>query len=357
MGCGDDDGVTDAGTDAPMPDAPPPDAPRPDADMMVPDAERDADLDAEVDADFDAEVDADRDGGPMVIYPLPVPESGDVTSQQEFVAACARARSCFGSDAVLGVSECVAAYPFYLDGWARLDATRTVRCVNSARSDCDAVRRCYSAGADPEPCDAAGFEEFCDGETAVRCDRVTSQLSRSDCATLGLTCAKDSLGNAQCSLGPCDETTGDTASRCDGQSLVRCDRSLWIFEDCDTMGLRCLSDADGTRCAGSGGSCPAGASRRCDGDTLDACIGGHQARIDCSSDALEGWTCGGTGDGSDCQPAGTECASDPILGSTLDESCEGTSLTYCRDGVVSRLSCTELGFTSCVDPGMSAGCE
>jgi hypothetical protein len=86
----------------------------------------------------------------------------------------------------------------------------------------------------------------------------------------------------------------------------------------------------------------------CDGNILLACVNG----------AAHGRDCAALGPGYGCRELsgqffcglGAEC----VPGDGTDTSCEGTVVSFCREGLVDQRDCTQLGFTGCdIDSSIS----
>jgi len=120
-------------------------------------------------------------------------------------------------------------------------------CDPTGASDGGAL--CVPYGECPSGLDENGA---CDGNTLRFCD--AGDLYAFDC---GVDECKTVDGFSDCYMTAvtvgCE---GETAQgRCDGQTSVRCVGNTVLREDCETLGLSCVSDTDGTSC--QPGECPA----------------------------------------------------------------------------------------------------
>ena len=213
----------------------------------------------------------------------------------------------------------------------------------------DATRRCLGWSRTPS---SGGTCATCSGSVATRCGeeaRVTV-----DCAKLGLSC--DAI--AICSSEPgtaCDRATFTQKCTSDGTPEFCDDGAVFHGPRCADLGLSCGA---GGFCTGSGDACQDETSTSgsgvswdglaCDGDTLQACVGGRKATRDCSS-AGPGLGCQAfdgihfCGLASEClpgeQPRGAQ------RGSAV--RCEGSTVVFCNAGRIERVDCKTLGFDGC----------
>lgn len=221
-------------------------------------------------------------------------------------------------------------------------------CV-AAAEDCDAVRACVGGGT---PCDPETYAPACEGETLRYCLPTAhgGVVARTRCAEAGLQCVASNTpmgAVAQCAHGPCDMGTAPT---CDGLTAKNCMLGGWIHQPCEVWpGTQCaLVDAMGmqlAQCEGDGAACDETHVPTCEGDALVICQAYKLYTMEC--------------------PPGGACGVDPASGagacwaSTLfcgDETCEGSTLSYCAEGEPRALDCTALGFTGCVAEEGSARC-
>ena len=116
-------------------------------------------------------------------------------------------------------------------------------------------------------------------------------------------------------------------------------------------------------CFGAGSACTAD---RCDGTTLVSCVGGHEARSDCTRLGLRCFTRGGSdfdyptsafcATGTECKTSafcglGAECGND------YSDSCNGNTLTFCDVGKITKLNCAKAGWKSCVSDKQGTRCS
>ena len=143
----------------------------------------------------------------------------------------------------------------------------------------------------------------------------------------------------------CDGTEPPT---CTGQGeVLACDRGVLRKTPCQAQGFICT---DG-KCTGDGASCVGGSPAEvplgmsCSGNTLQACVGGRTASIDCATQGPD-FSCQSfngsffCGLGAECVPANDYSSPEPA-------TCTGTTLNFCNAGRLEHLECTALGFTGC----------
>jgi hypothetical protein len=221
-----------------------------------------------------------------------------------------------------------------------------VLCLAKAGADCDAVRRCLNDGEAPGPCTASG--RVCDGTRVLDCSPVTGTMGgnatvRFDCATIGQQCVDDHSGAAACGIGACAD--GDVP-RCQGDVLVQCVNRVLQPSDCSLFGAHCeVSTPSGVACVGDGPACgspidPSGALR-CEGGAFVQCIGGREARTDC------------TRSGQSCFPGVSGLPFGCAYGAACNafqfsSMCSGASgiLSLCDDGELARFNCLTAGFAN-----------
>jgi hypothetical protein len=133
---------------------------------------------------------------------------------------------------------------------------------------------------------------------------------------------------------------------------------LHVGPACSLFGLECRVESSNAWCVGTGEACSAAefayfdvyyAGQGCNGARLNACVRGGSADLDCSLFGTD-FSCQTSGSAFFCGTA-SEC--DPA---THEKSCDGTNVVFCNAGKLTRVDCTSLGFTSCID-GANLGCE
>ena len=233
------------------------------------------------------------------------------------VRACAIISSCMGINA----TTCMA----LVDQNA---TSEQLTCVSNAGvANCPAVRACFGQRVTMEAC-APGC---LDGDTLVRCSG--GQRVEQDCAlsieAVGPACITN--GRSDCGGAACT-TNGRT---CDGETAITCDSGVTEEFDCGKAGLECNPNPDGVVCRGrsTSDSCTFGTAPTCDGDTLVTCDG-QVRRQDCR--LFGGRTCVNGA----CR-FGTECDGGAA------NTCNGTTLEMCVDGLARSVDCTSIGGTSC----------
>jgi hypothetical protein len=237
-------------------------------------------------------------------------------------------------------------------------------CVLDGGASCANALTCSNGGNPDRACDANSPEWMnsyyhCEGNYRVLCgDRGKVAV---DCSNLGGFC----VPTAGCVIGKCEQAAefagdfcyGDTYGQCltlekvDGGPDGGWNGYFVPATPCHDFGGSTCSDA-AYGCVGPGPACTGG---RCDGSTLVSCVGGHEARFDCTGygltcisdsdpdtnfDATEGAFCG----------LGTEC------GYNYPDSCDGTELHYCNAGKLATLNCAAEGFSKCVVDSMGTHC-
>jgi hypothetical protein len=228
----------------------------------------------------------------------------------------------------------------------------TLRECGLRASSCGELRTCALRGARPEACAGRGKNgpvDLCDGDgRAITCVNERIAAVR-DCPRGGEQCAVRD-GKAVCALGPCP-TDGPPACSPSGTRILECKKGKLTSFDCGAFGLRCVTTADGPKCATQGATCAEGATR-CDGATAIACLHGHEVKIDCAS---SGMTCGagnGTAVGACVLPAPSSGACDP----SKPARCNGASVEYCAFGAPRTYLCKSVGLGRCLADDKGARC-
>ena len=290
----------------------------------------------------------------FVIYDGPVPEI-PVFEKDTHIASCMRTRACFPENPQQ-LATCTSAYGYILGRETGITLAWVAQCVVSAPQDCDAIRDCLSNGQPQVPCDPLTTLDTCTGTVLRQCSRASGLIFAFDCLNVGMDCFIDSDGNAICGLGYCDPS--NFYSSCFGNILIYCQKGVITVADCTAAGLICLSgDGNPGRCAGAGQVCDESTTPRlCNGEILSGCIGGRIAEIDCS-ELIENWTCGESEGTAGCIPSGNECHAYPLLGSDIDENCNGNCVVTCLDGYIQQLCCDDFGLGECIDLGRAARCS
>jgi hypothetical protein len=252
--------------------------------------------------------------------------SGFPITQAEAESACRAYGLCSFDD---GINDC------FTDALPYLSAA-AIRCLAAHEHDCAGALACVGLAVTPM---ASSCAASCDGNTSVRCD--LGFIHRQTCGaelTFGPNCVASS-SSATCLLGSC--TAAMTS--CDGTKATSCRTVNGLLEqvDCGPAGFQCI---DGT-CTDDGSAgvvCdPATDFDHCDGNFIVTCENRNQRerRVDCARFA--GSTCLASnftvycGYASDCAPQ------------QFKETCAGTTLTYCGNGLVRTLDCTQYGYTTC----------
>jgi hypothetical protein len=216
-----------------------------------------------------------------------------------------------------GVSGCAVVLAHLNDAAAaagQLAGPSELRCLARAAGDCAAARRCLDDGHDAAECSDSTVAS-CTGSEVRYCERGGS--ARFDCASAGRRCADDGNGAGAYCAGDPPAVDGSAPACSDPGAQV----DLYHY--------------DGVRC---------------DGDTLVACRGGHEARVDCRRLGLGCFAVRDTDrynpsvhyDVARCAAA---AACDPF---TTAASCDGSKLTFCNNGALLTVDCAaDAGGAAC----------
>jgi hypothetical protein len=223
-------------------------------------------------------------------------------------------------------------------------------CVVNAGCGCDAIDHCFGFDIGP----SAACESSCEDGIFTGCGRdiglADGYRATFDCNSVGLACDTTAL----CVDGPttaCDSATFVAGCTADGRPEFCDDGVVWHGQTCDALGLSCVGGA----CVGKGADCETFLGDGeviefdgvgCAGDTLEACVGGKSATLDCTTQG-PGFGCQEQdgaffcGLASECVPAAEG------FDSSFAASCDGSVLTFCNAGRIEHVECTSLGFTGC----------
>jgi hypothetical protein len=311
--------------------------------------EHDAGLDVD-DSDPEAELDAPSD---VTWYDGELPPIPPYT-KEEHIVSCMRTRAC-NTTHPGQLGTCAVSYASVHGREIGIVLGWIAHCVGAAALSCDAIQECLTAGEEPAECVPLETPDRCDGTRLRQCSRFSGVDLVVDCSLLGMGCYIDDDEVGVCGLGTCDSST--FRPDCHGESLVVCEGGVITVAECDAAGLHCMQEpGEAGACAGGGAPCSETEDpRRCEGDWIRGCIGGSTADVDCNA-VVERWTCGGRGSTVGCVPSGDECDAQPLLGTDLDESCDGEAVTFCLDNWVTTLSCADYGLGPCTDLGLAARC-
>jgi hypothetical protein len=204
-----------------------------------------------------------------------------------------------------------------------------IRCLADAGANCAAARACvgYTYGA----CSPSGLH--CDGDRRVDCSGG-SGLSL-NCRgglwyTSDSTCVTGS--SVDCGIGTC---TDGAPSRCDGSRAVICQNGVLKAFDCAQLGETCSAAGGDAGCVAAGAACTAS---RCEGNQLVRCDGGHEQRYACDA-MFHGGICASTGrDGASCA-FGPDCST--------PATCAGNVAQLCVLGAAVSFDCVAAGFAAC----------
>lgn len=251
-------------------------------------------------------------------------------TRDDLARACMNASACFWKplDTTTAISTCLNRLDD-VDTLVSIYRPAQIQCLVAAGADCAAARAClgYTFGAcspDGERCDgdrlvscSAGFE------TALNCRGSLWFTSDSTCV-MG---ASPGCGLATCAAG--------TPDRCDGSRAVACRDGVLEVIDCAQVGETCSTSSGTLECAGTGAACTAS---RCEGNQLIRCDTGHEQRYACDA-MFDGGTCVGYGRG------GAQCGFGPDCGGAA--TCDGNVAQLCVLGAQTSIDCVAAGFARC----------
>ena len=289
--------------------------------------------------------------------PVIIPPKGVETPKwlADATARCAMAASCsheHDPPRFSDPSTCVASFGLRL---ARGEKDAVYQCLGGAKS-CDAVGTCLHDGDDPRAvryCVAhPGVLSACDGDYLMSCsgDDAGESVSVS-CADMGARCSDTSVAGGLIVRACFSEKLcprGMTGARCDGETtLVSCHDGAVEKAACGP-GTRCVArtDVPGENAAAceptSGARCTELEGKRCDDDKLVECVSrGHGGSVRVTDCAAGGMRCAGRGARAGCYIGGAvACDAAPA-------TCDGEALSFCANGRMTRVSCTQMGFSAC----------
>jgi hypothetical protein len=248
---------------------------------------------------------------------------GDQITRAQAERACLMYGSCIDTD---GVSAC------YVDNLPTLP-TDVITCLVAA-DNCAAARACVGqTWTTSSSCTPSG--KYCVGNTVENCNAVLEQSVMCGAPTTGGSTCATALGTPICSAGTCTGT-----STCAGTVAQTCFQGQLTQLDCAAAGLPCILDGRCSEADGAGNTCTTGGDT-CDGTTWVSCYGGIgiAIRVDCAK-RFEGATCIQPPAGDAYCGWAQDCA--PHKG---NESCTGTTLTYCAGGATETVDCATIGST------------
>ena len=286
------------------------------------------------------------------------PDSGTPCSPETTVSEDELAR------AAVALTSCLSGDGYYraqtylrgkVGGYSYFGGPCFTACLAAVTNGCSGVVECtgFSELEVGDPCGA------CQGNVAILCG--DSQL-RWDCGKYGGTCSE-----GRC-IAPdragCDEATFENQCDPEGRPLHCSDAlqvapSLQVSPACSLFGLECKKEGSEASCAGTGEACPMPeetqdfdvhyVGRGCNGASMNACVRGGAADLDCSLLGAD-FSCQ-TSEGAFFCGTASEC--DPM---TFEKSCDGANLIFCNAGKITPVDCTALGFAGCFDDP-TFGCE
>ena len=227
---------------------------------------------------------------------------------------------------------------------------RVINCVITAGNDCSRVYTCLNGGHHPEPCEDTVYQNRCQGDVAVSCSErglVSYDNCRRYRKNFSLPFDYHCLladRFARCEPPPCQ----GSFFVCNNNYLVWCEDEELSAEDCGIVYGSAIceeSKLGGARCVGTGAPCQKNEKARCEDDNLVYCLGGKEARYDCSSIGSD-YTCKTVDEEGVCTGWGDECFIEPEEDIGGD-SCRGPMLRYCHAGYRKKVNCRGLGFNLC----------
>ena len=277
---------------------------------------------------------------------------------EEYEDVCAMLNGCFG---IIGQGECMRRayvyelasdeeqrYSFAMQSFVfgagappgAIYFPEVIACAQTA-NDCDDIYACLGSG---DACEVALTTPHCDNGVLYNCASTGAQgvTVETDCASHDLTCVSAPGGAPLiCGESFCDPSS--YVSNCVGDVAYNCVGAGLVAKDCAKIlpGTKCLAvDVSGqqvAQCQGDGPACDDSFNPACTGVNLKVCQDGFEYERVC--------------------PQGLPCQVDPntnhascgalVTAGCAPETCEGTELTYCLDGLPRTLDCSGLGFSGC----------
>ena len=232
------------------------------------------------------------------------------------------------------------------------------RCLANVKT-CGDVDRCVYPGVTPV-CSGTGMKfNACagNGVTRVACSDTATTNSHptfvANCNGQGRRCVQPSTNDSIAFCAASDTSDGGCTPGCEGSLLHDCEDAglpypLDLGRDCSNVGGGGCANKNGTVCAPStsGTSCADAGALSCssDGTTVIDCRSGIADEVSCAK-------LGGT-----CQTAGlTGPAWDPAyacLGpaTCAPDSCGGSVLNGCANGIKFSVDCKAIGLSGCFTP-------
>lgn len=246
--------------------------------------------------------------------------------------------------------ECVAYVQATLSSAEGLKFSVPLRECGLQSDSCKELRECALRGASPAICKGRGKGKamgFCDDEGhAVTCFNEKLVQIR-DCPRFGEQCAARQ-GQATCTLGECpSDVPPDGTPVCsgNGQKIFSCDRGKLVSMDCSAFGLSCTKhDGKPTCAAAAAPTCSDKTAPKCSGNDHVSCMSGHEVKVQCGKANLKCAPSPGTSVVGACEAPATD-------GGTCDPKaaakCNGNSIEYCIGGKTRSFFCKALGFSKC----------
>lgn len=236
--------------------------------------------------------------------------------------------------------------------------------INGANAmNCEEVFKTENNGNMPSQCTNEGTS-WCDGDIKHECKSKGNYgllEFTQDCSTSGHTCKieeKEGKEEAGCDMWL---QCGENAFKCNGNIMYICWSGIAMELHCEVLGLTCGTKADKVGCIGIGTAC-ASITPYCEGSQGILCLGGHEAKIDCSQLTNERLTCNPDSikdieeSASEmellektCKIASSQCTGDKMR-------CEGSRLIFCLNGYERIIDCSKYGFNMCKSTNEGSYC-
>ena len=256
--------------------------------------------------------------------------------------------------------ECVSYIQSTLSSADGLKFSVPLRECGLQSDSCKELRECALRGASATACKGRGKGKavgFCDDEgRALTCYNERLVQLR-DCPRFGEQCAARQ-GQATCTLGDCPaDVPSDGTPVCspNGQKIFSCDRGKLVSMDCSAFGLSCVKhDGKPTCAAGAAPTCDSKSDAKCSGDDHVSCVSGHEVKVQCGKAGLK---CASTPDketvGACTAPASDGGACNP----KSPAKCNGNTIEYCVGGKTRSFFCKALGFSKCGGKAGQIACQ
>ncbi|MCU0657400.1 MAG: hypothetical protein MUF64_19710 [Polyangiaceae bacterium] len=246
--------------------------------------------------------------------------------------------------------ECVAYVQSTLSSAEGLKFSVPLRECGLQSNSCKELRECALRGASQDSCKGRGKGKavgFCDDEGRALTCLNEKLVQIRDCPRFGEQCSARQ-GQATCTLGDCPaDLPADGTPTCspNGQKIFSCDRGKLVSMDCSAFGLSCVKHEGKITCAaGAAPACDGKSAPHCKDDEQVSCVSGHEVKVQCGKSGMKCAT------GADPGAIGA-CVAPPSDAGTCNPKapakCDGTSIEYCIGGKTRSYFCKGLGFSKC----------